>query len=566
MKKTLQGFGLGFFILLAIMILVGLPAQKPKDLVDAINILVDGKKEWPNPLNDVGLVDNKAIYANDIDSQVDKLYVTVLPPSKKGAVTFQELNNVDSVDSSVYLNDASDPTVEIFFEGEKPGKNSSYKANATMELRGQSQRRAPLKSYKIKLFDDTPEWAGFSTINLNKHYVSALKIENKLAFDYFEILPDIVSLRTRFVRLYVRDLSSDSQDKDFKDYGLFTLIEQPNKKFLANHHLDKNGHLYKVENFEFFRHESSLKLTEDTTFDGARFEQVLEVRGNEDHKKLIEMLAAVNDFNQDINEVVDKHFDRDNLMTWLAANILFDNFDTNSRNFLLYSPLNSDKWFFLPWDYDGMQMETSARSKWQKGLANYWGMSLFNRLFKDPANAEALGKKIEETSRVVNQENTGKLLNSYYDVIKENLFVPPDVNYLKLQGEQYLQKYNDVGENMERNKKYFFDSLENPMPFFLGTPTLEKGEYVFNWDSSFDLQNDDLTYDFVLSKDSDFNIAIASYKGLKTLTCNVNNLKPGQYFYKVIARDSKGNWQHSFDKSKDDSGKVIHGAKQFIVE
>ena len=53
-----------------------------------------------------------------------------------------------------------------------------------------------------------------------------------------------------------------------------------------------------------------------------------------------------------INDVIAKHFDRKNYVTWLAMNMVLDNRDTNSQNFLLYSPRNSATWTFVPWDYD----------------------------------------------------------------------------------------------------------------------------------------------------------------------------------------------------------------------
>ncbi|MDT3700463.1 MAG: CotH kinase family protein [Thermincola sp.] len=571
MKRNLRGVGLVFFIFLAIVLFIGLPNQKNGDkpeLAETIGPVSDSEKEWSSPLNDFTLVDNKAIYGQDNDARLYKLYVTVLRPTHQGAVTFEELNNYSSAGSDEYLNDSLDPVVEVFFEAETPGAQNlaNLQANATMELRGQSQRRARQKSYKIKLFDSTPAWDGFSIINLNKHFNSTLKVENKLAFDYFEMLPDIVSLRTRFVRLYVRDLSLPIPAQTFQDFGLFTLVEQPNKKFLTNHNLDKNGNFYKVENFEFFQYEDALKPIEDTTFNQDKFEKILEVRGSENHRKLVEMLAAVNDYTQDINDVVDKYFDRNNLMTWLAVNIIFDNFDTNSRNFLLYSPLNSNKWFFFPWDYDEMEYQPENRAKWQKGLANYWGMVLFSRMFKDTENVQALGQKIAELSRIINEANTRKLLDSYYGVVTENLLRPPDLDYLRVSPEQYKKQFYTPVKLMEQDKQYFFDSLENPMSFFLGTPKLQDGQYIFTWGASYDLQGDDLIYDFQLSRDPDFKTIVAADKNLHATSYSVRSLQPGEYYWKVVVRDAKGNWQYPFDEFRGDDHITRHGVQKLVLE
>ncbi len=572
MNSVRQGLGLGFFILLLIIILVSTSTGERKAASDVAEEITgdenrDVPENWENPLNTAKLVDNKGIYKEDQDARVDNLYVTVLPPASADAVTFEQLNNMAYNIDEGYVSDAVDPVVEVLFEAGEPGERdvSPPVPNATMEVRGQSARLASQKSYKIKLFDGTEKWLDFQIINLNKHFYDPLRIRNKLSFDYFEMLPDFVSLRTRFVRLYIKDLSSRTPDKEFQYYGLYTFIEQPNKRFLERHNLDKNGHLYKAEYFEFFRYEDAIKVKEDLTYDSNKFEEILEVCGSNDHKKLTEMLEAVNDYSRDINEVVDKYFDRDNLLTWLAVNILFDNYDTSSRNFLLYSPLNSDKWFFIPWDYDGTWEGATQRGKWQKGLSNYWGMALFNRFFKDIDNVEALNRKIEALSDIINGENTRKLLDSYYSAVKDNIYRMPDAKYLEIPESEYKEQLYSLVGLTEQNRKDYFASLENPMPFFLGEPVLQNGSYVFAWDASYDLQGDDLTYNFMLSKDPEFKNIIASYKGLKKTGCSVGDLKPGRYYWKATAHDGKGNWQEAFDQY-DGEGHSYYGVRKITIE
>ena len=60
----------------------------------------------------------------------------------------------------------------------------------------------------------------------------------------------MTGLRTQFVHLYVRDLTTGS-GAAFEDYGLYTQVEQLNKTALKTHGLDRNGQLYKVNSFEF---------------------------------------------------------------------------------------------------------------------------------------------------------------------------------------------------------------------------------------------------------------------------------------------------------------------------
>lgn len=98
------------------------------------------------------------------------------------------------------------------------------------------------------------------------------------------------------------------------DYGLYTQVEQPNKRFLRNHGLDEYGQLYKASMFEFFRYPDALKLADDPKYDLSAFEEVLEVKGNDDHQKLLTMLDDLNNYSLPTEEVFAKYFDEENYL------------------------------------------------------------------------------------------------------------------------------------------------------------------------------------------------------------------------------------------------------------
>jgi spore coat protein H len=555
------GLVLAFFIVLACMVfLIPQVQSNNKNMqVDIDNEVKDNVKEgikWNNPLNSIKLVDNDKLYKEDDISDIEELYVTILPPSNNEYVTFHVLNNNINLTNNKY-----DYKSEIVIDYNRD-INNSLTANATIEIRGQTARLSAQKSYKIKLYDNTDLWYGLKTINLNKHFYDDLRIRNKLSFDYFKNIQDFISLRTKFVKLYVRDLSENEGNNDYINYGLYTAVEQPSKSFLQTHNLDVNGHLYKAEFFEFMKY-SSIKLKDDFTYDKVEFEKILEIIGSEDHDKLISMIEAVNDYSQDINKVVDKYFDRDNLLTWLGINILFNNRDSNSRNFLLYSPLNSEKWFFLPWDYDDAWKNTTT-ARWEGNISNYWGMILFNRLFKDIDNVNMLTSKIKELTKTINKNNTLKLLNNYHKVVKGNIYVLPDSEFIYKTSDDYDNEYFSLGDFTEKRLIEYNKSLENPMPIYLGEPIKKGEDHEFRWDASYDLQSDELTYDYILSKDLDFSDIVVSYEGLHTLHCHVDNLDKGKYYWKVIVRDSKGNWQEAFDNYIYND-EIYYGCKEYVV-
>lgn len=528
-----------------------------------------------SPLNNLPLVEDTRVYLQDRDTRVAHIYLTVKPmqDDKTGKIyTLGDLNSVQS------FRNEEEPVVEIIFqEGTEDGPAKGYfgygqkEPGGFMRVRGRSTRRAVQKSYKIRLYDKAGLWRGQEVINLNKHPFDSLRIRNKFCFDYFEKIPDIVSLRTQFVHLHVKDLSKAVPDETFVDYGLYTHVEQPNKRFLRSRGLDPNGHLYKPEFFEFFRYPEHLKSEDDADFSEERFEQILEIREGRNHDKLLKMLDDVNDYRLDINDVVDKHFNRDNYLTWLGANILFGNIDTRSQNYLLYSPQNAMTWYFFPWDYDGSMVldafhHGSMEPASQFGIANYWGNVLHKRFFKDPNNVKALNRKLEELQTIINEENTQALIDKYEGVVKTFLYRLPDIQHLPVEAKYIEKELYSLQKVIEQNIQKYYRTLEYPMPIFLGEMHREGSQYVFEWERAYDLQGDDITYDFEIGKDPNFSQTVYSQKGLVHTRYTVENLTAGEYYWRVIVQDEEGNRQLPFDVYRDPLGNEHFGVKAVVVK
>lgn len=516
-----------------------------------------------------GIAEDKRIYAQDEDGSVKTLYVTVLPENDaESGLDWYGLNRITDRYSEDSMN-------IIMQEGAADGSGpkagdfgyAQTEPNAKISLRGNTARYASQKSYQIKLDDEAGPWLGQTTINLNKHSADPSRLRNKLAFDLFEQIADFTSLRTQFVHLYVKDLSDGKGQAAFEDYGLYTQIEQPNKTFLKSHWLDPYGELYKVAFFEFYRYPEQIKLQSDPAYDKAAFETILEIKGREDHEKLIAMLEDVNDTTIPIDDVMAKHFDLDNFLTWTAVNILTDNMDTDANNYYLYSPLNSDKWYFLPWDYDGafglQRSENSIRS-YQSGISNYWGSVLHNRYFRTQEHVDQLKAKLEELSRYINRDTIAKQLERYAPIVDPLRAKAPDLNYLPMKLEDVPDDIEMILNTPEQGMKLFLEDLEKPKPFYMDEVVQNGNQLQFAWDVSFDLQGDDLVYDWAVASDPAFTNVIQSKNGLKETGVSISSLKPGTYYWKVVARDSEGHTQTSFDMYEDDDG-PYYGILQFEV-
>lgn len=549
-------------------------AAEPKDAQTAAPNYVEQTK-----LAGEGLAENRNVYEQDVDGSIAYVYVTIVKEENDEVktTTFSEINRSldgtneqgEDLKAKIIMQEgtADGPAQGLFGYGET-------RANGTIEVRGESSRAFQQKSYKLRLFKSAGSWRDQQNINLNKHRPDITRVRQKLSFDYFEQIPNMTSLRTQFVHLKVKDLTGKKPDRDYVDYGLFTQIEQPNKYFLQSHGLDRNGNLYKTNDFEFHRYEEKIKLATDPAYDKQAFESILEIKGSEDHQKIIAMLDDLHDPLVNVQDFLDKHFDRENYFTWVAANILMGNSDTSDHNFYLYSPSNSEKWYLLPWDYDlswGFFEEETKRSpqsgvgKWQFGISNYWISDLHRRVFKDPENVKALNEKIEELSKIITKEQTDIYLQSYYPIAKKYVNQLPDLYHLPQNVSKFDYEYGVISGEPERNKQRYYDTQENPMPFFMGEPEVEGDKLLFTWDHSYDLQGDDLTYDIIIGYDPAFTKVYAQEKGLTKVDYTAKYPGKGRFYWKVIVRDQKGNEQTAFDRVDTDEV-TYHGVKEFVLK
>lgn len=518
------------------------------------------------------LTEDKRLYERDQDDSLKALYITVLP-KEKGNVTFDwyELNRqIDkelgqSLDIIVQegLPDGAGPRTGMF----EYGKTT---VNGSISVRGNSAWSRVQKSYALKLHADAGLYMDQQRLNLNKHIDDMSRLRNKLSFDLMETIPDMTSLRTQFVQLYVKDLSNGEKDAPYVDYGLYTHVEQPNKKFLKAHMLDPNGYLYKVKFFEFFRYPDQIKSTEDEDYDVATFEQIFEIKGREEHEKLIEMLEAVNDYSIPIEETIEKYFDLDNFLTWTAMNILMDNMDTDANNFFLYSPLNINKWYFLPWDYDGaweLQRNMDFIRPYQQGLSNYWGVVLHNRFFRNQENIDLLTEKIEMLyEHYINEDTVKTQINKYLDIVQPFVQRMPDIQYLPLPLAEYDEDINRILNTPKRSLERYYEDLEKPKPFYMNEVEERDGRLYFDWGVSFDLQDDDLTYLFTIARDKEMQDIVHENHELKEISYSIPKLPAGRYFWKVDVIDSQGNHQHNFEIYIDADEEMYYGIKDFEVD
>ena len=159
------------------------------------------------------------------------------------------------------------------------------------------------------------------------------------------------------------------------------------------------------------------------------------------------------------------------------------------------------------------------------------------------------------------------MLDRYYPVVNSMVKRSPDLDFFPIKIEEYEKNYSRLPQLTEENYQKYLASLDKPMPFFLGIPKRDEESWSFVWDPSYDLQNDDLTYDFQISRDPAFQTIVTEATELLIPRHQVQaaELPPGIYYWRAIARDSKGHRQIAFDKVETDEGEEFFGVKRFHI-
>ena len=527
------------------------------------------KKAETQDIDQVHIRDKDSLYENDSDTSVVTMYLTVSKgnSSENTDHTWEEINTYSTYDydemgveryqaaALLQVGDENGPVEGMVGYGEEV-------PNATVQIRGQTSSRYAQKNYKIELKKNKGTWRGQRTINLNKHMTEGMRFRNKLAYDLLKGIPQLISLRTQFVHLYVKDTTEGSADAEFEDYGLYTQVEQLNKTGLKNHGLDSNGQLYKINYFEFYRNEEVIKLQSDPTYDNTAFEELLETKGNTDNSKLIRMLDAVNDYSIPIDTILKEYFDEENLTYWMGFQIMIGNVDTQNRNMYLYSPLNSDTWYFIPWDHDSSLMRSehdmtgfSDQKSWNSGISNYWGNVLFQRCLKSDHFREKLNEAILDLKAYLSEERLRTMIENYKTVVKPYLYKMPDEFNAPLTSEQYDEIAASLPAEIEKNYQLYVESLSKPMPFYIGVPTAVENKMKINWDNSYSFDAENITYSVAVAKDYLFQDVIYAQDGLLIPETELELPEAGQYFIRVRATNEEGKTQDAFDYYVTDEGK-----------
>lgn len=123
---------------------------------------------------------------------------------------------------------------------------------------------------------------------------------------------------------------------------------------------------------------------------------------------------------------------------------------------------------------------------------------------------------------------------------------------------------NSIAGEIEDNYQAYLESLERPMPFFIGVPEIVDGSLRIVWDPAYDFDNESITYSVEVATDYLFQNMIYSQQNIRVPQVDIDILPEGQYFVRVTATNESGKSQTAFDYYVVESQKT-YGTKCFYV-
>lgn len=423
------------------------------------------EKTWNSEasvLNGKALKEDKGVY-NAYDDGMEHLYLKVQEGKDSELDTtfsFSYLKNYTGSD-----NTALEPYCDVILtEGDEDSSSSitgfgfgEFTANAKLTVKGNTDR-IQSRSWQIKLYDRAGLYEGMNTFNLIKNNDDASRMKIKLGMDISSQLDNMVALRTKFVRLFVYN-TTEAGNLKWEDLGIYTLIEQPNKNFLRSHGLGENAVLYRAKDFRFEKHKEIMN-NDNPEYDEEIFEKVLGIREASNHGKIVETLSRVNQSNITSDTLFSSSlFNEENLLTYASLSIMMGNVESTITDYLLYSPENSQTWYFLPEDF----RNAFEYSEWQS-YAYLMNNKIFRIYLKEEENRVKLRDKINGIRKIITDEWITEKVSHYTDQLLPYIYSMPEIIQLPIPAEGVEPYISELTHNISQvdniNFEYFPPYIE----------------------------------------------------------------------------------------------------------
>ncbi len=98
---------------------------------------------------------------------------------------------------------------------------------------------------------------------------------------------------------------------------------------------------------------------------------------------------------------------------------------------------------------------------------------------------------IQDLRSYLSVDRISSMIEKYRTVTQKYLNQMPDQMYAPLTEAQYDTVAAAIPSEVEQNYELYKESLEKPMPFYIGKPVIEGNTLKLNWDASYDFDAED---------------------------------------------------------------------------
>ena len=519
-------------------------------------------------------------YQRDGYAVTDVIRVDVRTVTTPGVCTADDLSGctLDDLLADIDKTDELKVEIEVHVKADDFADDGSV-SNATMRIRGGGSRLGAQKSFRIKLDSKQDLWRNERFWQLNKTPFSSSRIRNPLSFKIMSEIPHLPSVRTQFVNLWIDDGEGPV------DQGLYHHAERINDTYLDNRGLDDDGNLYDAEDFTF-----SLSDLSDVSVDEEGeplnedfFESALGISEGKDHRPLVAMLQALHNPERSFESVLDQYFDKNNVMAWMAVNMLLRQNDSVKHNYYLFNPSESDKFYFLPWDYDqalgawneldNTYEDEAIRERLAYGYASGESNVFISNFYRLPGIHQQILNAVDYIRQNhISDEFMETNAQEHIDIAEPFQLRLPDQEFNPFFNAYSARAYaRGIGENAQIMRS----SFSIPLPPTFNAPQQVGGSFVFSWKPAFDVTGHSISYDLEISETPQFSASdiVVSETGIRDADdivmypVDASRFEERDYYARVTARvstDPDRFWQVSLNRLTQ-GGETYRGVMRFDV-
>ncbi len=238
---------------------------------------------------------------------------------------------MDSTDAAVLLrkdpnDNSSFPVTLIDGENKLPGR---------IKTGGSSSQLMEKRSFYVKL-DKGLKWHGQRRLSLNGMGSDPSLMRNRLVWEMFHEL-GMAGPQTHYRRVVLNG----------KPQGVYLQLEWIEGSMFERYGLGSDGELYHPQDSNFC---GDLDKEAKYGIDDCWFKFSPPFDDYSSLQKLIDEINATP--TAEFDKFMDRTFDTDSVLNWLAVNVLVANGDSYNKNYFLYRSRTTGKWSVVPWDYD----------------------------------------------------------------------------------------------------------------------------------------------------------------------------------------------------------------------